>query len=151
LAEEQEQEQNGNGNGQQEEEADQQQQQQAQKILRTFDMKNIENEIEKDSLFVNLQSGDKRVFKFDPTQQVDAVESVYEGKKTIRYRVRVFDVNTQTMKYWTVSRRLLEQINDYVKEEIYTLAITRKGTKTDTRYIIIPVMDQGRSNEDPAG
>lgn len=121
---------------------EQAEEQQKQKILSTFNMAEIDAEIDKDSKYVTMSSGDKKTFKFDPTLPIDKVESVFEGKPTIRYQLRVLDVNTGTTKLWTVSKTLLQQINDYVKEEIYTLTIQRKGTSTETRYMIKPVMDQ---------
>jgi hypothetical protein len=127
---------------------EQEQEEQKQKILGTFNMSEIEKEIDKDSLYVKMEAGDKKTLRFNENDEIEKIESEFEGKKSLRYRLKVVDVNTGTKKSWTVSRTLLEQINDYVKEGIYTLGFTRKGTGKSTRYVIIPVVGDEKNAHD---
>jgi hypothetical protein len=114
---------------------------QEQKILATFNMDEIDKQIEADTKWITFNAGDKKTLKFDPSKPIQKVESTYEGNPTVRYELSVVDVNTGTEKSWTVSRTLLQQLNDYIKEEIYTLTIQRHGTGKETRYMIKPVLE----------
>src|SRR6266540_3610220 len=94
------------------------------KILKTFNMSEIEKQIDEDTKWIKFNPGDKKTLKINPDQELKKIEREYEGKKSEGYELQVQDVNTGTMKTWTVSRTLLTQLNDYIKEEIYTLTIT---------------------------
>jgi hypothetical protein len=112
------------------------------RVLEVFNMSEIEKQIDKDTKWIKFNPGDKKTLKINPQQEIKKIEREYEGKKSEGYELQVVDVNSGTPKLWTVSRTLLQQLNDYIKEEIYTLTISRQGTGRETRYMIRPVVEQ---------
>jgi hypothetical protein len=92
----------------------------------------------RDSKFVKMQSGEKRVFQFDP-ERIEQVEAEFNGKKSIRFRYAVKEDGTDTEQYFEVSKRTSEDIDSFLMEGITRLKIQRSGSGTDTRYLIMPV------------
>jgi hypothetical protein len=103
--------------------------------------------IEQDNKWIKFESGEKRVLKFDQTQEPTRIEGEYEGRPTLRYEFKVLDLTTNTDKLWAVSKTVAMQLRDYFAEEYYLLKIQRNGTGLNTKYQIMPA----QSNPDDHG
>jgi hypothetical protein len=97
------------------------------------------------SKFVKLQSGEKKVLLFVP-EKTEQVESEFKGKKSLRFRYTVFEVdgdnssnNHDQEKYFEASKRTSEDIDTFLLEGHTRLKISRSGSGIDTRYLIVPV------------
>jgi hypothetical protein len=90
------------------------------------------------SPIVILQAGEKFAGLFDP-EKVEPEEKEFDGKKVQRFRYTVKDPNTGQEKYWSVGKRVSEQIDAFLSEGHNLLKIQRLGSGTETRYNIFPV------------
>ena len=86
---------------------------------------------------VILQSGEKLAGLFDP-EKVEPEEKEFDGKKVQRFRYSFTDPNTGQERYWSVGKRVSEQIDAFLSEGHNLLKIQRLGTGKDTRYNIFP-------------
>lgn len=92
---------------------------------------------EKDSNFIKLQSGEKKVLIFDP-EKIEHVEAEFNGKKSMRFRYTVVEEGTDQEKYLEVGKRTSEDIDSFLMEGVDKLKVQRFGSGTDTRYHVIP-------------
>src|ERR687888_539331 len=95
---------------------------------------------QKDSKFIKLQPGEKRVLQFNP-EKIEQIEAEFNGRKTQRYQYTVVDPNSnssQEEKYLTVGKRTSEEIDSYLMEGHSLLKIQRFGLGKDTRYHVTP-------------
>jgi hypothetical protein len=95
---------------------------------------------QKDSKFIKLQPGEKRILQFDP-EKIEQIEAEFNGRKTQRYQYTVTEPNSssnQEEKYLTVGKRTSEEIDSYLMEGHSLLKIQRFGLGKDTRYHVIP-------------
>jgi hypothetical protein len=94
---------------------------------------------QKDSKFIKLQPGEKRVLQFNP-EKIEQTEAEFNGRKTPRYQYAVRDPNSGTNqeKYLTVGKRTSEEVDSYLMEGHNLLKIQRFGLGKDTRYHVIP-------------
>jgi hypothetical protein len=96
----------------------------------------------KDSKFIKLQPGEKKVLQFNP-ENIEQIEAEFNGKKTQRYQYTVTEPNNsgnsnQEEKYMTVGKRTSEEIDSYLSEGHNILKIQRFGLGKDTRYHVTP-------------
>jgi hypothetical protein len=89
------------------------------------------------SPFLSIQPGEKFIGLFNP-EKMEPVENEYDGKKVQRFQYAVTDPNTGQEKYWSVGKRVSEQIDAFLSEGHNLLKIQRLGTGKDTRYNIFP-------------
>jgi hypothetical protein len=96
---------------------------------------------QKDSKFIKLQPGEKKVLQFNP-ESIEQVEAEFNGKKTQRYQYTITEPNNgnrnQEEKYMTVGKRTSEEIDSYLSEGHNILKIQRFGLGKDTRYHVTP-------------
>jgi hypothetical protein len=95
---------------------------------------------QKDSKFIKLQPGEKRVLQFNP-ENIEQIEAEFNGEKTLRYQYTVTEPNNgnnNQEKYLTVGKRTSEEIDTYLSEGNNVLKIQRFGLGKDTRYHVTP-------------
>ena len=93
---------------------------------------------QKDSKFVKIQAGEKRILQFNP-EKIDPIETDFNGKKSQRYRYTVTDPNNGSQeKYLEVGKQTSEVIDTYLIEGHNLLKIQRFGSGMDTRYHVTP-------------
>jgi hypothetical protein len=93
----------------------------------------------RESKFIKMQSGEKRVFQIDP-KRTEQIEAEFNGSKTIRFRYTVIEEGSDKEQYFEVSKRTSEDIDTFLMEGATRLKIQRSGSGTDTRYLIVPKM-----------
>ena len=71
---------------------------------------------DKDNKFIKLEPSEKRVLEFNP-EQIEQVETEFNGKKSRRYRYTVTDSNngSKQEKCLEVGKRTSEDIDRYLK------------------------------------
>ena len=91
------------------------------------------------SKFVKLQPGEKKVLQFVP-EKTEQVQAEFNGKKSLRFRYTVMEEGSRDQeKYFEVSKRASEDIDNCLIEGYIRLKITRSGFGVDTRYLPVPV------------
>jgi hypothetical protein len=90
------------------------------------------------SKFVKLQSGEKKLLLFVP-EKTEQIEADFNGKKSLRFRYTVLEEGSDNEKYFEVSKRASEDIDNCLIEGHIQLKITRSGSGVDTRYLPVPV------------
>src|SRR6478736_182905 len=77
---------------------------------------------QKDSKFVKIQPGEKRVLEFNP-EKIEQMEAEFNGKKTQRYQYAVTEPSSgnNQEKYLSVGKRTSEEIDSYLGEGNNTL------------------------------
>jgi hypothetical protein len=90
------------------------------------------------SKFIKLQLGEKKVLLFVP-EKTEQVEADFNGKKSLRFRYTVLEEGSDNEKYFEVSKRASEDIDNCLIEGHIRLKITRSGSGIDSRYLPVPV------------
>lgn len=90
------------------------------------------------SKFVKLQPGEKKVLQFVP-EKTEQVQAEFNGKKSLHFRYTVMEEGSDQEKYFEVSKRASEDIDNCLIEGYIRLKITRSGSGVDTRYLPVPV------------
>jgi hypothetical protein len=93
----------------------------------------------KDSKFIRLQPGKKRIFQFD-AEKIEQKEDEFNGKKTQRFYYIVTEPNSgiDQERYLPVGKQTSESIDSYLAEGHSLLKIQRFGLGKDTRYHVTP-------------
>jgi hypothetical protein len=97
----------------------------------------------KESKYIKLESGEKRVLlRFDP-EKMKPVEVEFDGKKRTRYQYVVTDPSKpdQPEKFFTVGKRDSAVIDILLAEGKSELKIHRIGAGKDTQYLINSLHD----------
>lgn len=90
------------------------------------------------SKFVKLQPGEKKVLQFVP-EKTEQVQAEFNGKKNLHFRYIVMEEGSDQEKYFEVSKRASEDIDNCLMEGHIRLKMTRSGSGIDTRYLPVPV------------
>jgi hypothetical protein len=90
------------------------------------------------SKFIKLQPGEKKVLQFVP-EKTEQVQAEFNGKKSLHFRYTVMEEGSDQEKYFEVSKRASEDIDNCLMEGHTRLKITRSGSGVDTRYLPVPV------------
>jgi hypothetical protein len=94
---------------------------------------------QKNSKYIKLQPGEKKVLQFDPEKMTPTVAE-YNGTKTQRYQYTVTEPNSGSSqeKYLTVGKQTSEEIDSHLSKGYRLLKIQRFGLGKDKRYYVIP-------------
>jgi hypothetical protein len=92
---------------------------------------------QKDSKFIKIESGQKKILKFNP-EKIEQVEAEFNGKKSMRFRYTVIEEGADQEKYLEVGKRTSEDIDSFLGEGATRLKVQRFGSGVDTRYHVIP-------------
>lgn len=100
----------------------------------------IEQILNKDSNYVNIAEGEKKVLRFVTTKRIIEVDKVFNGQpgKQIRFIVTEPKVDSNAEKNFDVGKRSARLIIAKLREGHTLLSIERIGSKKDTLYIPTP-------------
>ena len=99
----------------------------------------IENERQKQSKFIKLQSGETRVLQFNP-EKVRLSDDEFEGKITKRVHYTVVDpkLPLDGEKILPMSLTNAMTINALLKKSLNLLEVKRIGSDRNTKYTFAP-------------
>jgi hypothetical protein len=100
----------------------------------------IEDERQKQSKFIKLQSGETRILQFNP-EKVKISEDEFEGKKSKRVHYSVIDPKQalEGEKILPMSLTNAISINALLKKGLCLLEVKRIGADRNTKYTFAPV------------
>lgn len=97
----------------------------------------IEQILNKDSQYVNIATGEKKLLRFITTKKIKEVPKTYNGQPTTQVRFFAVELNSgsNTEKFLDVGRRSARLIVAKLKEGHKILNVERIGSGKDTLYI----------------
>jgi hypothetical protein len=114
----------------------------------SFNMSDADEQIDKDNKWLRLTDGESRIVRFEKNPTVNKVRESYQGTGYDRYHIQLVDVSNESLKTFSVGKKLLKQISSFVNEGYTTLTITRHGRgREDTRYDVKPILEEAEMAE----
>jgi len=101
----------------------------------------IEDECQRTTKYIKLQSGETRVLKFNP-EKFDLRDDEFEGKKTKRVFYSVIDpkLELEGEKQLPMSLTNSRAINELLKKRLNVIEIKRMGADRNTKYTFTPII-----------
>lgn len=104
--------------------------------MSVFDI--IDEEAKKSQSYIKMESGEKRLFKFD-IAKISIVEDSFQGKKSKRVCYKVVDPNLPfDEKDFKIGFTHAKQLNALLKAGLSLIMVERLGSGLATKYTFAP-------------